>query len=177
MRGWGSSVVLAVVGALVLWVGIAQFEGAHLSETGVVSGKVARVVPVEGRYAILFDGRDESFVLSMPNLPHPTAQALVDAATVEVIYDARAYGQNSRVVVGLSVDGRSYFSPSTYQMFSGLLALVLLVPGALMFGLGASAISRETRGAIVEDVFADMPDLTPREAQIIPFRRRPLTDG
>jgi len=177
MRGWGSSVVLALVGALVLWVGIAQFEGAYLPETHAVAGKVQRVVPIEGRHAIVFAGRDESFVLTTPNLPYPTVQALYDAANVEVIYDARAYGQNMRVVVGLSVDGHLYFSPSTYQMFSGLLALVLLVPGALMFGLGASALSRETRGAIVEDVFADMPDLSPPEAQIIPFPRRPLTDG
>jgi hypothetical protein len=177
MRGWGSSIALAVVGALVLWVGIAQFEGAYLPETGMVAGKVARVVPVEGRHAIMFDGRSESFVLTTPNLPYPTVQALYDAAQVEVVYDTRAYGQATRVVVGLSVDGHTYFSPSTYQMFSGLLALVLLVPGAVMFGLGASALSRRADGAAEVDVFSDMPDLAPREALIIPFPRRPLTDG
>ena len=177
MRGWGSSIALAVVGALVLWVGIAQFEGAYLPETGVVSGKVARVVPIEGRHAIMFGGRDESFVLTTPNLPYPTVQALYDAANVEVIYDTRVYDRATRAVVGLSVDGHTYFSPSTYQMFSGLLALVLLVPGAVMFGLGASALSRGAQGAANADAFSDMPDLAPREALIIPFPRRPLTDG
>jgi hypothetical protein len=181
MRGWGSSIALAVVGALVLWVGIAQFEGAYLPETGVVAGKVARVVPIEGRHAIMFDGRDESFVLTTPNLPYPTVQALYDAANVEVIYDRRVYGQATRAVVGISVDGHTYFSPSTYQMFSGLLALVLLVPGAVLFGLGASALSRRGYGArhadVFSDAFGDAPTLAPREALIIPFPRRPLTDG
>jgi hypothetical protein len=177
MRGWGSSIALAVVGALVLWVGIAQFEGAYLPETAVVAGKVQRVVPVEGRHAIVFQGRDESFVLTTPNLPYPTVQALYDAAQVEVVYDTRTYAQGTRVIVGLSVDGHAYFSPSTYQIFSGLLALVLLVPGAVMFGLGASALSRGARGETDVDAFLHEPDLAPREALIIPFPRRPLTDG
>jgi hypothetical protein len=177
MRGWGSSIALAVVGALVLWVGIAQFEGAYLPETDVVAGKVSRVVPIEGRHAIVFAGRDESFVLTTPNLPYPTVQALYDAERVEVVYDTRVYGQATRAVVGLSVDGHTYFSPSTYQMFSGLLALVLLVPGAVMFGLGASALSRGAQGATDVDAFSDVPDFAPREALIIPFPRRPLTDG
>lgn len=177
MRGWGSSFVLAVVGALVLWVGIAQFEGAYLPETGVAAGKVVRVVPVDGRPAIMFDGRDERFVLTTPNLPYPSVQALSDAAQVSVIYDTRAYDQAARAVVGLSVDGHTYFTPTTYQMFSALLALVLLVPGALMFGLGASALSGRARGAQdVEDLAAE-PTLAPQQALIIPFPRRALTDG
>jgi hypothetical protein len=177
MRGWGSSVVLAVVGALMLWVGIAQFEGVYLPETGVVAGKVARVVPADGRHAIMFDGRDERFVLTTPNLPYPTVQALYDAAQVSVVYDTRAYGRTTRAVVGLSVDGHTYFSPMTYQMFSGLLALVLLVPGALMFGLGASALSRREHSARDADDFSDAPTLAPHQALIIPFPRRALTDG
>lgn len=177
MRGWGSSVVLAVVGALVLWVGIAQFEGAYLPETGVVAGKVARVVPAEGRHAIMFDGRDEVFVLTTPNLPYPTVQALYDAAQVSVIYDTRAYGHATRVVVGLSVDGRTYFTPATYQAFSALLALVLLVPGALMFGLGAAALSRRAHGAPEVEGSPDEPALVRQQALIIPFPRRVLSDG
>jgi ABC-type Na+ efflux pump permease subunit len=177
MRGWGSSVVLAVVGALVLWVGIAQFEGAYLPETGVVAGKVARVVPADGRHAIMFDGRDERFVLTTPNLPYPSVQALYDAAQVSVIYDTRAYGRTTRAVVGLSVDGYTYFSPATYQMFSGLLALVLLVPGALLFGLGASALSRRAHGVRDVEDSSDVPALAPQQALIIPFPRRALTDG
>lgn len=177
MRGWGSSVVLALVGALVLWVGIAQFEGAYLPETGVVSGKVARVMPVEGRAAITFAGREELFVLATPNLPMPTVQALYDAAEVSVIYDPRAYGRSTRVVVGLSIDGYTYFSPTTYQVFSGLLAVVLLLPGAVMFGLGASALSRRMHGAADTDVFADEALPAPQQALIIPFPRRVLTDG
>lgn len=172
MRGWGSSVVLAVVGALVLWVGIAQFEGAYLPETGVVAGKVARVVPAEGRHAIMFDGRDERFVLTTPNLPYPSVQALFDAEQVSVIYDTRAYGRTTRAVVGLSVDGYTYFSPTTYQMFSGLLALVLLVPGALMFGLGVSALSRRGRGAEDAGDLSSEPTAVRQQALIIPFPGR-----
>ncbi len=177
MRGWGSSAVLVVVGALVLWVGIAQFEGAYLPETGVVAGKVARVVPADGRHAIMFDGHDERFVLTTPNLPYPTVQALYDATEVSVIYDTRDYGRAARAVVGLSVDGYTYFSPATYQMFSGLLALVLLIPGALMFGLGASALSRRAQDVSEADDFSDEPTPAPQQALIIPFPRRALTDS
>ena len=176
MRGWGSSAVLAIVGALMLWAGIAQFEGAYLPETGVVAGKVARVVPAEGRHAIMFDGRDERFVLTTSNLPYPTVQALYDASQVSVVYDTRAYGR-TRAIVGLSVDGHMYFSPMTYQVFSGLLALVLLVPGALMFGLGASALSRRAPRAGDADDLLDAPAPALQQALIIPFRRRVLTDG
>ena len=142
-----------------------------------MAGKVARVVPSEGRHAIMFDGRDERFVLTTPNLPYPTVQALYDAREVSVVYDTRAYGRTTRAVVGLSVDGHTYFSPMTYQMFSGLLALVLLVPGALMFGLGASALSRRAPWAGDADDLLDAPAPALQQALIIPFRRRVLTDG
>jgi ABC-type Na+ efflux pump permease subunit len=62
-------------------------------------------------------------------------------------------------------------------MFSGLLALVLLVPGALLFGLGASALSRRAHGVRDVEDSSDVPALAPQQALIIPFPRRALTDG
>ena len=82
-------------------------------------------------------------------------------------------------LVGLSIDGHTYFSPTTYQVFSGLLAVVLLLPGAVMFGLGASALSRRAHGDADADAdaFADEALPAPQQALIIPFPRRVLTDG
>jgi hypothetical protein len=138
MRGWGSSFALAAVGALLLWIGVAQFEGAYVPETGVVAGKVVRVAPAGGRAAIMFAEQGPRFVLSNSTLPHPTLQALADATSVSVVYDTRSYDRTTHAIVGLSVDGNAYFSPATYQAVAALLALIVLVPGTLMFGFGAA---------------------------------------
>lgn len=168
MRGWGSSFVLAVVGALLLWGGIMCFEGAYVPETGAISGKVVRIAPADGRYAVELVGHDGRFVLANASLPHPTAQALSDAAEVSIIYDARDDGRKTRTIVGLTLDGHAYFSPTTYQIVSAMVALVLLIPGAMMFGVGAGAL---TRTRVVVEAFEE-PAPIQSHALIIPFPRR-----
>lgn len=173
MRGWGSSSVLALVGVLLLWVGVAQFEGAYVPETATVSGKIVRVVPVDGRTAIVFAEHGPLFVLPSSTLPQPTIQALADATNVSVVYDTRSYGRATHAIVELGVDGHSYFSSATYQAFAALLALIVLVPGALMFGLGAAALSRLSRGERDVETDEDAVGATvSHQALVIPFPRR-----
>jgi hypothetical protein len=170
MRGWGSSFCLAVVGALLLWIGIAQFEGAYVPSTGDVAGPVVRVASVDGRAAIMFAEEGPRFVLPASLLPHPTLQALGDATSVKVIYDARDYGRAAHAIVGLSVDGHDYYGPASYQAASALLALIVLVPGALMFGLGFAALKRPAtdREVASEEIAAGFA----HQALVIPFPRR-----
>jgi hypothetical protein len=53
---------------------------------------------------------------------------------------------------------------------AGVGALILLVPGALMFGMGANALYRR-RGCGDEVVTEPLREITARQAQIIPFPR------
>ena len=46
------------------------------------------------------------------------------------------------VVTGLAVDGRVYFTPGMYRAAMALSALIVLVPGALLFGIGAMWLYR-----------------------------------
>lgn len=169
MRGRGSSFVLAAVGALLLFLGVTQFEGVYLPVTADVEGK-ARVVPEDGRLALVFEGRLERFVL-VADLPHPSAEALAAATSVRATYDLRFFAPSAHAVVGLSVDGHTYFGPSNYQAVAVLTAFVLLIPGALMFGLGAAALTRR------DEAFPDEAEAMPMQAIVIQFPRRALTDA
>jgi hypothetical protein len=172
MRGWGSS-VLAIVGVVMLWFGVTQFEGAYVPETGTVSGKVARIVPLDGRLSIMFAEPGPAFVLPASTLPVPPVQALADAASVTVIYDKRSYAPATHGVVGLSVDGHLYFSPSAYQAFALLLALIVLVPGTMMFAIGISALYGPKSDPRAEALEPTLDDIVEHTGLVIPFRRRP----
>jgi hypothetical protein len=143
---------------------VTQFEGVYLPVTAEVEGK-ARVVPADGRLALVFERRLERFVL-VADLPHPSAEALAAATSVRAVYDLRAFAPSAHAVVGLSVDGHTYFEPSSYQAIAALTAFVLLIPGALMFGLGAAALSQ--RGEAISEEY----EAAPMQAIVIPFPRR-----
>jgi hypothetical protein len=49
------------------------------------------------------------------------------------------------VVTGLTVDGRVYFTPTHYKLLTALWALIVLVPGGVMFGFGARWLYRLVR--------------------------------
>ena len=132
-------------------------------DTRVIAGATGR----ESRYVVQLEGRAQRFELASFILPRPTAGALIDAGRVTIDYDTKvrirandrslgscamkrqakavaASGDRScaqyealYVVAGLAVDGRVYFTPWTYRLVTASSALIVLVPGAVMFGLGA----------------------------------------
>jgi hypothetical protein len=171
MRGWGSSFVLSLVGAVLVSLGIAQLDAAFVRETALVEGRVGRVMPAANGYAVEVVGRTGRLELPTTSLPHPAPQALRDAAAVTIAYDTRPTRENTHAIVGLSVDGRAYFAPLTYAITVGLWALVVLVPGATMLGFGGSALLRNYRA--LRPVGDPVPAVVLSEsALVIPFPGR-----
>jgi hypothetical protein len=160
-----------LVGAVLVSLGIAQLDTAFVRETAVIEGRVGRVVPATKGYAVEVVGRSGRFELATASLPHPTPQALREAAVVAIAYDMRPAQEGTHAIVGLSVDGRAYFAPVTYGLTIGLWAMIVLVPGATMLGFGVSALVRAHRARRPARELAPAVAL-PESALVIPFPGR-----
>lgn len=168
MRGRGLSFLAVIAGALLLCVGIVQIDAAFLRGVDNAAGKVSDVVAAPYGYAIALEGYEQRFVLALPGLGHPPAQALRDAAMVSLEYDVRA-ASGAHAVVGLSVDGVAYFSSAGYQTYATIFAFVVLVPGLTFLMLGLLGRPAETVQS------GEVPEcaVLAREAVVIAFPRRP----
>lgn len=168
MRGRGLSFLSVIAGALLLCVGIVQLDAAFLRSVDNAAGKVSEVVAAPYGYAIALEGYEQRFVLALPGLGHPPVQALRDAATVSLEYDARP-ASGAHAVVGLSVDGVTYFSSTGYQTYATIFAFVVLVPGLMFLTFGLLGRSNE----VAQGGEAPECAMLAREAIIIAFPRRP----
>lgn len=178
MRPWVSGLVLVCVGGLLTLLGLGQLDAALTAPAGSASGRVERASggadEADARLGIELAGRSERFQLMSLSLAHPSIETLKAAREVRIDHDDRSR------IVGLAVDGRVYFSAGDYAWLIALSALVPLLPGATMLGLGVSMVWRRRdvrpraparrRGRRVV-----MPE--PAMAVILPFRPRKTVDG
>ena len=168
MRGRGISFLSVIAGALLLCVGVVQLDAAFLRGVDSAAGKVSEVVAAPYGYAIALEGYEQRFVLALPGLGHPPVQVLRDASKVFLQYDVRP-AAGAHAVVGLSVDGVTYFSSAGYQTYATIFAFVVLVPGLTFLVLGLLGRPSEAVQS------SDMPEcaVLAREAIVIAFPRRP----
>lgn len=140
-------------------------------DTRVVAGLAGRTQ----HYAFRLEGRKQQFELMSAILPHPTAGTLLDSGQVTIHYDGtmrvreneRSQGRCALerrtsggvaagdltcpqyevlyIVTGLEAGGRVYFTPTAYLVATIASALVVLVPGCAMLGLGALWLYRLRR--------------------------------
>lgn len=177
MRLGVSGLMLVCAGGLLTLLGLGQLDAALSAPAGSVSGRVSHASSGmderDARFIVEIAGRPERFQLMSLSLPHPSIDALKAAREVRIDHDTRGR------IVGLSVDGRVYFTAGDYAWLIALSALVPLLPGATMSGFGLSMLWR--RKAIQPRVTRRrarrviMPE--PAMAVVLPFRPRKTVDG
>jgi hypothetical protein len=152
MRLWLTALVYLCAGGALAWIGAVRFADAWPRSTASVAGQVSVVetgalAGGAGRMLLSLEGTARRFELA-PLAPEvPTAGQLADAGRVFIDYDehvrVRATGaQPVNIVTGLSVDGRVYFTQFAYKTSVVVWALLFVVPGLAMFGLGTAWIYR-----------------------------------
>jgi hypothetical protein len=154
MRVWVSTFFFLGVGALLLFIGVLQAGAAWPHASHSVAGDAVNVDTALGglgrpaHFVMTLKDKADRFALVSLMLPHPTAGQLIDAAQVRIDYDTQAQltaeggGGSIYAVTGLTVDGRVYFTPRGYELMIALSALVVLLPGGVMFGVGLLWLSR-----------------------------------
>jgi hypothetical protein len=152
MRLWLTALAYLCAGGALAWIGAARLADAWPRSTGSVSGPVSGIesgalAGGAGRMLLTVEGSARRFELApvVPGLP--TAGQLADAGRVSIDFDKQARERNGgvgpvHIVTGLSADGRVVFTPLAYRTSVAVWALLFVVPGSAMFGLGTAWIYR-----------------------------------
>lgn len=152
MRLWFTALIFLCTGGLLAWAGGVHFADAWPRSTASLGGRAAGVetgalAGGEGRTLFSLVGSVQRFELAPVAIEIPTAGQLADAGRVAIDFDERTRERVGgagpvNIVTGLAVDGRVYFTPLAYKASVLFWALLFVVPGLAMFGVGTVWIYR-----------------------------------